>query len=300
MITAIFPDRIRRLLQRIAVCLVFGCLAASAISCVATGRTAKIRLPAKHSIESEQLLVVSDFKLPKDHPLILDLMKLREDVSETLELPLGSKQVMVYLFSNELEYNQYLQHMFPNYPPRRAYFIQTPGKSLAVYTWWGEKIQEDLRHEFTHGLLHASLQTVPLWLDEGLAEYFEVAGSESGQINVEHAHTLAKSLQNGWRPDMERLERLEKVEQMQRADYREAWAWVHYMLHGSPETRDVLLAYLQDLRNNSRPESLRERLVAEVPDADLRLLSYVGSLNSFAPWMATHPRSARPVSAGNF
>jgi hypothetical protein len=33
---------------------------------------------------------------------------------------------------------------------------------------------------------------------------------------------------------------------------------------------------------------------------DMRLLSYVGGLNSFAPWMATHPQSARPVSAGNY
>jgi hypothetical protein len=285
--------------MRLSLWLCAAGILACAASCAAT-RTAKIRLPARHSIESEQLLVVSDFKLSRDHELIKDLMQLREDVSEVLEIPLGKKQVMVYLFSNELEYNQYFDHTYPNYPKRRAYFIQTPGKQLAVYTWWGEKIQEDLRHEFTHGLLHASLQTVPLWLDEGLAEYFEVAGPATGQINVEHAHTLAKSLQNGWRPDMERLERLEKVDQMQRADYRESWAWVHFMLHGSPETRDVLLSYIHDLRHTAQPGSLRERLTAEIPDVDMRLLSYVGGLNSFAPWMATHPQSARPVSAGNY
>ena len=32
----------------------------------------------------------------------------------------------------------------------------------------------DLRHECTHALLHAVLPAVPLWLDEGLAKYFEV------------------------------------------------------------------------------------------------------------------------------
>jgi hypothetical protein len=288
--------RARRLaplgLAPLLLALVLGC---------ATTRHQRISLPAKHSVKSDQLLVVSDFKLPKDHHLIQDLMTLRKQVSETLDLPLGSKQVMVYLFSNELEYTQYLQATFPGYPPRRAYFIQTPGKELAVYTWWGEKIQEDLRHEFTHGLLHASLQGVPLWLDEGLAEYFEVAGPTPGQVNVEHAQGLATALQNGWRPDMDRLESLEKVEDMRRPDYREAWAWVHYMLHGSDDTRQVLLDYLQDLRTNAHPGSLHARLRTNCPDCDMRLVSYVSGINSWGQWLVIQPgREVQPVRAGNF
>ena len=43
-----------------------------------------------------------------------------------------------------------------------------------VYTYWGNRIQQDLRHELTHAILHSVLKDVPLWLDEGLAEYFEV------------------------------------------------------------------------------------------------------------------------------
>lgn len=267
----------------------------------ATTRPQRISLPVRHTIQSDQLVVVSDFKLPKDHLLIKDLMLLRKQVSETLELPLGSKQVTVYLFTNELEYAQYLQATFPGYPPRRAYFIQTPGKDLAVYTWWGEKIQEDLRHEFTHGLLHAGLTGVPLWLDEGLAEYFEVAGPNPGQINVEHAQGLATALQNGWRPDMDRLETLEKVEEMRRPDYRESWAWVHYMINGSPDTRQVLLNYLQDLRTDANPGSLHARLQAETPDCDQRLLVYVANVNSMAPWLAGNSAGGlQPVRAGNY
>jgi hypothetical protein len=268
----------------------------------ATTRSPRISLPGKHAIRGDQLLVVSDFRIAPDNALITDLKKLRRDVSETLELPLGSRQVMVYIFTNELEYNQYLQATFPGYPPRRAYFIQTPGKELAVYTWWGERIQEDLRHEYTHGLLHAGLEGVPLWLDEGLAEYFEVAGPTPGQINVEHAQGLASALQNGWRPDLDRLESLEKVEQMQRPDYRESWAWVHYMLHGSPDTRQVLLNYLQDLRSDARPGSLHARLAAQTPDCEGRMLSYVAGISTFGPWIAgsgAGPGNPR-IRAANF
>jgi hypothetical protein len=282
----------RALSRRMALRALCGLLSTAGLSC-ATARPPKVSLPAKNSIRSDQLLIVSDIRLPGDHPLIQDLKTLRRQVSEELELPLGSKPVMVYLFSNELEYTQYLHATFPGYPPRRAYFIQTPGKELAVYTWWGDRIQEDLRHEFTHGLLHAGLEAVPLWLDEGLAEYFEVAGARPGGVNYEHAQQLAASVQNGWRPDLDRLESLERVEQMQRTHYREAWAWVHYMLHASPDTRQVLLNYIHELRTNSNPGSLHERLLVANPDADIRWLSYVASMQAPAtPFHAPIHRAA--------
>ncbi len=271
------PVAAKALSRRAVLRVLCGALPALGLSC-ATAKTPFVGLPVKNSIRSDQLLIVSDIKLPKDHPLIADLKMLRRQVSEELELPLGSKPVTVYLFTNETEYTQYLHATFPGYPPRRAYFIQTPGKDLAVYTWWGDRIQEDLRHEFTHGLLHASLEGVPLWLDEGLAEYFEVVGYP-GSINVEHAQLLAKEVHNGWRPNLDQLEKLEKVEQMKRPHYREAWAWVHYMLHGSPETRQVMLNYIHELRTNANPGLLHERLLIDNPDADLRLLSYIASMN---------------------
>lgn len=295
------PDRIDRaagrrpLTRRAALRVLLAGLPCLGLSC-ATSRPVKVSLPAKNSIRSDQLLLVSDIKLDKNDPLIADLKALRRQVSEQLELPLGTKSVMVYLFSNETEYTQYLQATFPGYPPRRAYFIQTPGKELAVYTWWGARIQEDLRHEFTHGLLHASLETVPLWLDEGLAEYFEVAGSIPGNVNPEHVQLLATAVHNGWRPDLDRLETLERVEHMKRPDYREAWAWVHYMLHSSPDTRQVLLNYVHELRTNPNPGSLHERLLADHPDADLRLLTYVAAMTppggAFSPPQAPVHRAA--------
>ena len=50
-----------------------------------------------------------------------------------------------------------------------------PGK---VFAYKSKALPVDVRHEGTHGLLHAALPMVPLWLDEGLAEYFEVPGRQ--------------------------------------------------------------------------------------------------------------------------
>jgi hypothetical protein len=238
-----------------------------------------VGLPAQHSVQSDQLLILSDFKLEKDHPLFQDLVQMRLQVAEILKLPLAGQQVVIYLFSDEPSYRQYIETTFPGLPARRAYFVGT-SRELAVYTFWGERIQEDLRHEFTHGLLHASLKDVPLWLDEGLAEYFEVVAPTPGRVNLEYAGVLSNAIANGWRPDLQRLERLQDLAQMQRADYQEAWGWVHYLLNSTPDNRQVLLDYLQELRHTAQPGPLSTRLSAVQPQFAQHFLSYVASLNT--------------------
>lgn len=235
-----------------------------------------VGLPTRHSLTGEQLLVHSDVRLPKDHPLIADLAKLRQEIAAELELPVQDQPVTVYLFSDELRYTQYMKSVYPNLPPRRAYFVGT-SKELAVYTYWGERIQEDLRHEYTHGVLHATLKDVPLWLDEGLAEYFEVATEPIG-MNRDYTLRLVTAVETGWRPDLDRLEQLTGVEQMQKADYQESWAWVHFLLHDGPETRAILLDYLKELRSVDNPARLRGQLEHEIPTFEERLLQHASTL----------------------
>lgn len=245
--------------------------------CGFMNRQPQTGLPSRHKFTANQLVVQSDIRLPKNHKLMVDLEALREDLARTLELPLQKQPVTIYLFGDEVRYAQYLQTAFPNLPPRRAYFVGTADE-LAVYTFWGEKIQEDLRHEYTHGVLHASLKTVPLWLDEGLAEYFEVHEPPKG-YNREYAERMGEALRNGWRPDMVRLEQLTEVAQMQKADYLESWAWVHFMLHDSDDTRGVLLDYLSDLRTEMRPTPLSARLQKTLPSLDARFLAHASTLS---------------------
>lgn len=233
-------------------------------------------LPSRHKVTANQLIVQSDVRLPRQHPLMKDLEELRQEIARTLELPIQTQPVTVYLFADQVRYAQYLQTAFPNLPPRRAYFVGTP-EELAVYTFWGEKIQEDLRHEYTHGILHACLKTVPLWLDEGLAEYFEVSEPPRG-YNREYAEHLSEALRNGWKADMTRLEQLADVSQMQKGDYLESWAWVHFMLHDSDDSRAVLLDYLKELRLKPEPESLTSRLARTLPNVNDRFLAHAMTL----------------------
>ena len=252
--------------------------AVGACSGCLTGRQQVVTLPKKHSVSSEQLLVLSDFELKGDHPLIADLKQLRNQVTQSLDLPVHREPVLVYLFGSELAYRQYIEATYPRLPPRRAYFVGTSGE-LAVYTFWGNRIQEDLRHEFTHGLLHSCHKHVPLWLDEGLAEYFEVAGPSPGGLNSDYGQRLVNAMANGWRPDIDRLESMDEFSQMQQTDYQEAWAWMHFLLHSSPQSKQILLDYLKHLRTDPHPPGLAARLKRDLPEFEQQFLSYLPTLN---------------------
>ena len=237
--------------------------------------------PVRHSVQSDRFTLLSDVPLRKDHWLIVDLEGLEREIVVGLALPEPSREVVVHVFASRREYESFISTSYPQLPNRRAYFLGTP-KKLAVYTFWGDRIQEDLRHEFTHGILHSSLKHVPLWLDEGLAEYFEVVGPKPGGINTEYADRLAAAVSNGWRPDLARLEQLEHVADMQRVDYEQAWAWVHFLLHGHPRGPEVLRGYLGELGKRRYVGSLGSRILEAIPDADDRLVAYVAQLPTLA------------------
>ena len=221
----------------------------------------------------------SDRPLGKTDPLVQELAELRVRLTHKLRLDPGERPVVVYLFADQTRYATYMQEHFPSLPDRRAFFVGSPGE-LAVYASWGVNIEADLRHECTHGLLHSALGEVPLWLDEGLAEYFEVAPRNARRINNDHVRRLGIAMNAGWRPDIDRLESLEDVADMQRADYQEAWAWVHFLMHESTAGRDVLIDYLHDLPGSDPKPRLSAAITETIPAAQQRMTAYVATLTS--------------------
>jgi hypothetical protein len=218
-------------------------------------------LPAAHEVPVEQLVFHCDFDLSPDDPLVRQLTAERADICRTLDLPGSEEPIDVYLFRDAESYGQFLAKRFPNVPTRRAFFVESDTR-LAVYAHWSDRVGEDLRHEVAHGYLHSMVPGLPLWLDEGLAEYFEVPRGNNG-LNQPHLELLADMMHyNGWRPNLARLATLTDAGQMDQRDYAEAWAWVYLMLQSDAENRELLVGYLADLRATGAPESLPARLAA--------------------------------------
>jgi hypothetical protein len=248
------------------------------------GKEQALTTPGKQSYRLSQFVFLADFNLDTNSILFHELAELPEQIHRDLDLPLTDRLIRIYLFEDRQRYEQYMQAKYPNLPKRRAFFVAQPhavggAEELLVYTFWGEKIRGDLRHELTHAILHSVLKDVPLWLDEGLAEYYEVVPQNQG-LNQQHLEQLRGVGGEAFEPDLARLEQLSQVQQMSPAEYREAWAWVHLMMHDNLEARAALTAYLRQLRSTPNPGPLKPKLVEIFPNLESAFDAHLAKLNS--------------------
>jgi hypothetical protein len=236
-------------------------------------------LPTEHEVPGEQLVFECDFDLPRDHRLVRELKAERDDISAALGIPPSEEQIHVHLYRDAEKYSQILARKFPSVPSRRAFFVETDTR-LEVYAHWSDRVAEDLRHEVAHGYLHASVPALPLWLDEGLAEYFEVPRGHGG-LNRPHLELLADLMEhNGWRPNLVELERLKSAAEMDQTDYAEAWAWVYFLLESDPERHELLTAYLAELRENGSAEPLSVRLSSRYVEPQRTIAEYLAAVRA--------------------
>ena len=240
--------------------------------------TQPIGLPDASEIHAEQLVIHADFPLASHHRLVRELESLRITVSQELDLPVSDEIVHLYLFHDTKSYSEYAAVHFPQFPTRRAFFVETD-TSLAVFAPWQDRIAEDLRHETTHGYVHAVVPNIPLWLDEGLAEFFEVP-RVTGGLHAEHlANLTGRLLEGTWQPDLERLERIKNAGDLTQDHYAEAWAWSYLMLRTTPERRAALEDFLRDLRKDVHTPPLSLRLSRINPSSHKDLVEHLQNLN---------------------
>jgi len=252
-------------------------IVAAAVGCASGVLERSAALPVRHAVVLDQLVIHSDTRMTKQDRLFDELRALRETIKSTLALQLSSEPIHVYLFENESRFKSYLHKIYPDFPDRRAFFVQQE-HSLAVYAHRGDRVAEDLRHEVTHGYLHASFPSIPLWLDEGLAEYFETPRGDSG-LNRPHLELLTTLMaRDGWRPNLSRLEQFTNAADMKQADYAESWAWVHLMLESIPQRREMLQNFLRTMRRDGPPEPLSAYVASALPQPDALLIEHLNQL----------------------
>ena len=181
----------------------------------------------------------------RQHEAIHAAESVCEEVAETLELPNVNEPIYVRVFDDEAEYERFVAERYPSMRGRRAFF--TKGEAgLQVFALRSPRLVEDLRHEIAHACLHSTTCGLPLWLDEGLAEYFELRQAK-GAVHDRHLALLHDAVVGSrWRPDLTRLEQLDSPGAMLQLDYAEAWLWVHGLLHGDASTRRKFLSYIAD------------------------------------------------------
>ena len=232
---------------------------------------------ADGDLPRDLLVIHGDLDLPHDHPLREELASLRREVGHRLELPPLDQPIHVQLFGSPREYRSFMNRRFPGLGYRRAFFVEHDNQ-LWVYASWGDRIAKDLSHEVTHGYLHAVVPDIPLWLDEGLAEYFEVS-REQQRVNRPHVEYLLDRLQLGrWSPNIARLENLAATDEMTQQDYAEAWCWVHWLLDSTPAHARLLKDHLAQYGPEHPAKPLSQMLVSSKTASDELVIQHLQSL----------------------
>ena len=114
---------------------------------------------------------------------------------------------------------------------------------------------------------------VPLWLDEGLAEYFEMPEALRAYDHP-HLAEIKWNLRLGMTRTVESLEAAADLREMGSVEYRFAWAWVHFMLHGPAAAHRALVQFVATVRRGEPPGRLSQRLRQAVPALDDRMVRH--------------------------
>ncbi len=225
--------------------------------------------------DSRQLgpfIVRATFPLDAQQSLLEELPKLERELRRVLGLSPCRQPIEVLVLASEEQHRALLKQRFPGVPYRRALFVKQAGHST-VFAYQHAELAIDLRHECTHALLHADLPMLPLWLDEGLAEYFEMAAPERPFGNP-HGESLRWNMRLGLVRSVKELETRRELPDLSGRDYQFAWAWTHFLLHGPQEATEQLWAFLGSIRRREPPGRLSERLEQALPGLNRRLVAH--------------------------
>lgn len=220
-----------------------------------------------------QFRIYAEFDLDRYDSLIETIEEQRSEVAATLGLTPNDNPIVVCLFSTYTSYSRYVAEHAPTGARRRAVFVQEEGTGY-VYVYRQPGFETDLRHELTHAILHSMLPFIPLWLDEGLAEYFEVPSQKRATGNP-HQTKMKWAARLGWKPDLVRLESRDDFSKFTAANYRESWAWVHFLLHSSGESNKLLHRYLATIQDEQLPGPFSGHLAKIDDDPKRRLLDHL-------------------------
>jgi Protein of unknown function (DUF1570) len=274
----------------------------STFGCASLADRGQPLVPTRYQHRTGPFVILSNFPMADDPPAVRCLVALNRDMKHHMgfEPRDDNEPVEIYVLDSRNAFAHFLKFYYPDLPPRRAFFL-AQGRQRVVYTYSSPRLEEDLRHEATHALLHGAFGDLPLWLDEGLAEYFEDDLAQPG-VDRDRIAQTNKDLSTGWVPNLPRLESLTDIREMTPRDYREAWAWVHLLLNGSDPGSAPLLSALAE--SATEPAKLKfsahginnEQLLAHLKT--LPSHSKAGDLDMADRSVRLQDRSSEPTSAG--
>lgn len=188
-------------------------------------------------------------------------------------MPKQFKAMPLYLFRTEQQYDRFLaEHDIDGAHSGGMFFVTHQLEGLATWTSARSrrKTFEVLQHEGFHQFAwHAIGPKLPVWLNEGLAQYFESAVLTDGRMSlglssrprIEKIHTAIKAGDTLPINDLLAITTEQWSDQLRKDPehsgllYAQAWSYTYFLIHGDDgQHQPQLIDYLKRLSKDERPE----------------------------------------------
>lgn len=238
------------------------------------------------ALQAGEFLIYSNASERETREIAANLLRMREALGKVTRLNVRSpRPTYVFVFRNERSFAPYRDAIFGRknasvsggfLPGRLANFIVMDAMTRAG----ADRV---IYHELTHYFIRNTTAGVPLWLDEGLAEYystFSVSGEKVSIGRPVHEHVqwlraqplipLAQHFAVGHgSPEYSETTRKGSF-------YAQSWALVHYLLGGDGTRRQQLAKFLAELRaGKSNEDAFRAAFGSDYAALEEALRAYV-------------------------
>lgn len=218
--------------------------------------------------------------------------------------------VTVILFQNDGDY-EFFKPMYRGDLRREVagYFLFSPDINYITLSLEVERRRDPhsvLFHEYVHALVRNNYAGAPLWLNEGLAQYYSGFELSKDRRRVNLGRQLTHRLDSLARDEFLPLETLLSVESssshyqqhdLHPAFYAQSWALVHYLLNDAGGALQAQLARYLELVGAGKTveESFREAFKVDFKHMESELRAYVRA----ARYMERSETFAEPVPHGD-
>jgi hypothetical protein len=187
--------------------------------------------------------------------------------------PRSRNPMPLYLFHTEAAYQDFLRsRQIDGANSAGMFFVGPRGRGLAIYVEGQprSKILATLQHEGFHQFAYDYFgPDLPIWLNEGLAQYFEtgvIIGHElrTGMTDSAALHAVQAAVREGRTLPFRELltdsperwsRRLAAEPDRARLAYAQSWAMAYFLIHGGDgRFRPRLDDYLRQLNSGSHPD----------------------------------------------
>lgn len=206
------------------------------------------------TLRADEFEIVSNASPSMTSDIAEDLLRMRAAIGKVTRLnvrsPLPTK---VFIFANERSFDPYRDVVFG----RGAEDISgiflggENGNFILLQGGSPSGVDRIVFHELTHYFVKNTVAGLPLWVNEGIAEYYSTFRTQGDEVHIgrpvdEHVLWLRGKALIPLRDliSVDRDSQIYNERSRQGVFYAESWALIHYLMIGSEERRGQLTRYL--------------------------------------------------------